>query len=301
MRGVAVSACGAAQPSMLRPNTCRITLAPRMTGGGRHRRSPLLIISTATAPAADSSCPLSAEQDRGVQAKIADQATLKRQSLANRVADALADKALLVLAANKMADKLPGVEVPFNPSYTEVVDVTREVVKGRSPREQQQFVSEALLGLFPSYARAVLRTVWPCAQWSAELDTQITQAGFKWLVGHMEIQAAEVEFDGEKQVWNSQVKIVKCKYLETSGCVGMCTNLCKVPTQDFFAEVFDMPMTMEPNFEDLSCTCTFGRRPLSAEKDPCYSQPCFKTCSMPRQEHSQPSSAPYEYRPLHGI
>jgi len=175
MRGVAVSACGAAQPSMLRPNTCRITLAPRMTGGGRHRRSPLLIISTATAPAADSSCPLSAEQDRGVQAKIADQATLKRQSLANRVADALADKALLVLAANKMADKLPGVEVPFNPSYTEVVDVTREVVKGRSPREQQQFVSEALLGLFPSYARAVLRTVWPCAQWSAELDAQITQ------------------------------------------------------------------------------------------------------------------------------
>ena len=30
------------------------------------------------------------------------------------------------------------------------------------------------------------------------------------------------------QIWRSGVKIEKCRYLETSGCVGMCTNLCKV-------------------------------------------------------------------------
>jgi hypothetical protein len=34
------------------------------------------------------------------------------------------------------------------------------------------------------------------------------------------------------------VKIKKCRYLESSGCVGMCTNMCKLPTQKFFTETF---------------------------------------------------------------
>ena len=58
------------------------------------------------------------------------------------------------------------------------------------------------------------------------------QAGFKWLVGPMEIQETEVEFGGKKQIWRSQVKITKCRYLENSGCVGMCTNMCKVRADD---------------------------------------------------------------------
>ena len=56
----------------------------------------------------------------------------------------------------------------------------------------------------------------------------LSQAGFRWLVGPMEIQKVEVEFEGKKQLWNSQVKIKRCRYLEAAGCVGMCTNLCKV-------------------------------------------------------------------------
>lgn len=34
------------------------------------------------------------------------------------------------------------------------------------------------------------------------------------------------------------VTIKKCRYLESSGCVGMCTNMCKLPTQRFFTDTF---------------------------------------------------------------
>jgi hypothetical protein len=38
-----------------------------------------------------------------------------------------------------------------------------------------------------------------------------------------------------------------CRYLEASGCVGMCVNVCKVPTQDFFTKEFGLPLTMNPS------------------------------------------------------
>ena len=37
------------------------------------------------------------------------------------------------------------------------------------------------------------------------------------------------------------------RYLAESGCVGMCVNLCKAPTQEFFTEQLGMPLTMEPS------------------------------------------------------
>ena len=44
----------------------------------------------------------------------------------------------------------------------------------------------------------------------------------------MELRDVEVEYEGKKQTWRSGVHIKKCRYLQESGCVGMCTNMCKV-------------------------------------------------------------------------
>ncbi|XP_075265093.1 uncharacterized protein LOC142357331 [Convolutriloba macropyga] len=148
--------------------------------------------------------------------------------------ESLPEKAMLILFAHKMAEQVQGVRVPLNPSFAEVVEVSREIYQGRSSAELQQLVATALDGILPPHADMMFKTVWPHAKWSAELDAQITKAGFRWLVGPMEIQKVEVEFEGKKQLWNSQVKIKRCRYLEAAGCVGMCTNLCKMPTQDFF-------------------------------------------------------------------
>jgi hypothetical protein len=48
------------------------------------------------------------------------------------------------------------------------------------------------------------------------------------------VKAEEVEVaPGVKRVQASVVHIEKCRYLESSGCVGMCVNMCKVNMHHF--------------------------------------------------------------------
>jgi hypothetical protein len=49
------------------------------------------------------------------------------------------------------------------------------------------------------------------------------------------------------------VLVDRCRYLEQSGCAAVCVNSCKVPTQEFFATKMGLPLTMTPNYENLSC------------------------------------------------
>nr|GMC99885.1 beta-carotene isomerase D27, chloroplastic [Ipomoea batatas] len=56
--------------------------------------------------------------------------------------------------------------------------------------------------------------------------------------------------------------------MENSGCVGMCVNMCKIPAQDFFTNEFGLPLTMNPNFEDMSCEMVYGQPPPPYEQDP---------------------------------
>lgn len=65
-------------------------------------------------------------------------------------------------------------------------------------------------------------------QWTAEVNAAITQRFFVWLVGPLEVKEVEVQFVGKAQTWKSGVQISKCRYLEQSGCKGMCINMCKV-------------------------------------------------------------------------
>jgi len=91
----------------------------------------------------------------------------------------------------------------------------------------------------------------------------------------LETKEVDVDFEGEKRTWRSGVQIKKCRYLEQSGCVGMCINMCKMPTEDFFTNQFGLPLTMNPNFEDLSCEMIFGQKAPPLEQDEVYNQPCF--------------------------
>ena len=81
--------------------------------------------------------------------------------------------------------------------------------------------------------------------------------------------------------FQKQNRIKKCRYLQESGCVGLCTNLCKRPTEAFFADAFGLPLTMEPDFETLECTMRFGQTAPPIVEDAVYNQPCFSAvCSM---------------------
>eukprot|EP00897_Mesotaenium_endlicherianum_P005032 jgi/Mesen1/4557/ME000232S03816 len=153
--------------------------------------------------------------------------------------------------------------------YLGMVEVSHALMRGRNASEQQA----AVLQGFPDVP-AWFRSLFPYSEWGAELNARITPIFFTWLVGPC--QVAEAEVNGK--ALRSAVQIEKCRYLETSGCTGMCVNLCKVPTQYFFTEQLGMPLYMEPNFEDLSCRMVFGQQPPLLEEDPALRQACFASC-----------------------
>lgn len=165
----------------------------------------------------------------------------------------------------------------FKYDYERFVDVSKRVMQGRSRPQQQQVVREVLLSMLPPGAPAQFRKLFPPTKWAAEFNAALTVPFFHWLVGPSEV--IEVEVDGVKQ--RSGVLIKKCRYLENSGCVGMCVNMCKIPTQDFFTNEFGLPLTMNPKFEDMSCEMLYGQVPPPFEEDPVSKQACYKDlCSM---------------------
>eukprot|EP00897_Mesotaenium_endlicherianum_P000883 jgi/Mesen1/10796/ME000092S10287 len=185
------------------------------------------------------------------------------------------DKAFMVLFAKKM-EKFTGKTSEMD-GYEGFVDVSRRVMRGRSAEEQRAAVGQVLLSMLPPNGPATFRKLFPPTKWSAELNAAITVPFFQWLVGPAELK--EVEVNGVKQM--SGVQIKKCRYLENSGCVGMCVNMCKLPTQDFFTNDFGLPLTMTPNFEDMSCEMVFGQMPPPLEQDPALQQPCYAAiCTM---------------------
>lgn len=182
-----------------------------------------------------------------------------------------------------------------NETFQGMVEVSHSLMKGRSSREQH----EAVIQGFPEDSDW-FRTLFPYSKWGAELNAKITPTFFNFLVGPMETilvdipveQAAEGARKDAKDGYITQksgVHIKKCRYLNESSCVGMCVNLCKVPTQEFFTKQLGMPLHMQPNFEDYSCTMTFGQCPPPLEEDPVMQQSCLSLCASVQDDSgSQP-------------
>ncbi|XP_051148985.1 beta-carotene isomerase D27, chloroplastic [Andrographis paniculata] len=195
--------------------------------------------------------------------------------------DGLFGKVFMTLFARKMEQFAGGdkkqTEGWLEYDYEKFVQVSKRVMEGRTRVQQQHVVREVLLSMLPPGAPAQFRKLFPPTKWAAEFNAAITVPFFEWLVGPSEV--IEVEVNGVKQ--KSGVLIKKCRYLENTGCVGMCINMCKIPTQDFFTNDFGLPLTMTPNFEDMSCEMVYGQAPPPFEDDPASKQPCLADfCSV---------------------
>ncbi|BAT88881.1 hypothetical protein VIGAN_05251800 [Vigna angularis var. angularis] len=215
-----------------------------------------------------------------------------------RYKDGIFEKAFMSLFARKMekyADPAGGGKGTakkgwwdWGYDYESFVDVSRRVMQRRSRIQQQQVVREVLLSMLPPGAPAQFRKLFPPTKWAAEFNAALTVPFFDWLVGPSEV--VEVEVNGVKQ--KSGVHIKKCRYLENSGCVGMCVNMCKIPTQDFFTNEFGLPLTMTPNFEDMSCDMVYGQAPPTFEDDPVSKQPCYEDICKYDSQVSNESNMP---------
>jgi hypothetical protein len=155
-------------------------------------------------------------------------------------------------------------------SYDRLVYLADEVgVMFKDRNKQRQIVTETLLELIPELVRILFKKLIKPANWVDEMNAIITVQFFGWLVGPSERIARES--DGVM----ASVKLKKCRYLEQSGCVGSCTNFCKVPTENFFKEAFGVDAHLAPNHIDGSCMMTFGEK-LSDEE--IFAAPCYMTC-----------------------
>ncbi len=194
--------------------------------------------------------------------------------------DNLVDRLCIWLFNRKMA-KAVG-KSPSLQGYDGLVELSNQIMQGRNAQEQQQMVDTLLHSIVPTQVLWLVRTLFSPTQLVCELNARFATLLFEWLVGPCEVIAADVKAsNGQLRTQNSGVQIQKCRYLESSRCVGMCVNMCKLPTQNFFTQELGIPLTMTPDFEDFSCKMVFGQVPPPLETEAIYDQPCLTThCEM---------------------
>jgi len=194
------------------------------------------------------------------------------------------DQLFILRFKNKMS-KVLGEKTKIK-GYDGFVDLSFKIMGGRNAIEQQKVVAQILKSLIPNFVLKLIKTLFSPTQLVCELNAWFTTLLFPWLVGECEVIEAEILTEnGEIKRQKSGVKIKKCRYLENSGCVGMCINMCKLPTQEFFTKDFGIPLTMTPNFEDFSCEMVFGQMPITIEQEAVYHQVCLPDhCSVAKTD-----------------
>jgi hypothetical protein len=163
--------------------------------------------------------------------------------------------------------------------YEGIIDLTRRLNALGTPRETQMLTRKILQSLFPSWLPPAFKVLFSeqMPDLSCRLNAFATWLTCQWLMGECEINAVEV--DGGEVKEGHGVLVKRCRYLEESGCVGVCINSCKVPTQEFFEKDMGLALTMEPNYETFECQFSFGRTPPPVDEDEAFAAPCFAQCT----------------------
>ncbi|GFP97993.1 beta-carotene isomerase d27 chloroplastic [Phtheirospermum japonicum] len=159
--------------------------------------------------------------------------------------------------------------------YDGLVEAARMVHRNFSPTQQRVIIRQSLDLAAPRPILNLMRALMPPSKGAREKFAVMTTLFFSWLVGPCEVRESDCEGGKEKNV----VYIPKCRFLEETNCVGMCTNLCKMPSQEFIKETLGTPVNMVPNFDDMSCEMIFGQEPPAQSLDPAFAQPCYKQCN----------------------
>nr|XP_043638541.1 beta-carotene isomerase D27, chloroplastic-like [Erigeron canadensis] len=188
-------------------------------------------------------------------------------------------ESLAIAYITKLIQESAGIKNDI-PGYKGLVMVSKEVFREFNTIQQRELLVKALEKAIPSSSLNMAKLT-PQSKFTRELFAFITTIAFPWLVGPSEVR--ESEFQGRKE--KNVVHIKKCRFLEEANCVGMCTNMCKMSTQEFFMKNFRTPVNMVPNFDDMSCEIIFGQDPPAQEDDPAFKQPCYKLCNV-KQKHS---------------
>lgn len=168
----------------------------------------------------------------------------------------------------------PAPNAPDDPSgYAGVVSVVRRLASrdGSTPGALPASSARVLRAIVPPWLRTVFTSLFatrtPAV--AAAMCAHVTVFCTQWLMG-----PSVVGDDG------TSVEIERCRYIEETGCAGVCLQSCKRATEAFFDESMALPVSVEPDFEDFSCVFRFGKVPIPAGEDPVFGEACFSACPV---------------------
>lgn len=159
--------------------------------------------------------------------------------------------------------------------------------EGQTPEAQHQMVYNTLGGLMtpilPPFYRIFMSGIVP--KWETPIDGKqlgpwfyapwltalVTPTFFQFLVGPSYPNRRR---DGKP----GGLLVEKCKFLQESGCKGLCLHQCKIPAQEFFQNELGLPLTVRPNFVTQECQWSFGEVPLPVSQDPSFPRGCLVGC-----------------------
>ncbi|PIN12845.1 Beta-carotene isomerase [Handroanthus impetiginosus] len=133
--------------------------------------------------------------------------------------------------------------------YDGLVEAATMASKCFNTMEQRKLVIKTLETAFPRPILSLIRKLVRPSKFAREYFAVFTTIFFAWLIGPCEVR--ESEFEGRKE--KNIVHVPKCRFLEGTNCVGMCTNLCKMPSQAFIKDSLGMPINMVPSKHFTLC------------------------------------------------
>jgi hypothetical protein len=154
----------------------------------------------------------------------------------------------------------------------------------QTPEAQHKMVRDTLAGLMtpvlPPFYRIFMGGIVPGTDGKTQigpwfyapyLTSFVTPTFFGFLVGPSYPNRRK---DGKL----GGLVVEKCKFLQESGCKGLCLHQCKLPAQQFFQDELGLALTVSPNFVTQECQWSFGETPLPPSEDPTFPQGCLAGC-----------------------
>jgi len=207
--------------------------------------------------------------------------------------DSWLDKLLLKVFRNLVETNTGGV-ASDKPGIEGLLEQGRTFMlqEGQTPEAQHKMVRDTLGGLMtpvlPPFYRIFMSGIVPQigTKWDGKqlgpwfyapfLTSVVTPTFFKFLVGPSRPNRRK---DGRL----GGLVVEKCKFLQESGCKGLCLHQCKLPAQQFFQDELGLPLTVTPNFETQECQWSFGETPLPPDEDPAFPKGCLVGCQSRKQ------------------
>lgn len=218
-----------------------------------------------------------------------------------KYSESLLDQILLKIFRNLVETNTGGVSSPKE-GINGLLEQGRTFMlqTGQTPEAQHKMVSDTLGGLMtpvlPPFYRIFMSGIVPklgtdfdgkqIGPWfyAPFLTSFVTPTFFGFLVGPSKPNRRK---DGNL----GGLVVEKCKFLQESGCKGLCLHQCKLPAQQFFQDELGLALTVSPNFVTQECQWSFGEKPLPPKDDSSFPQGCLAGCASRRSLVEMGSSA----------